>query len=61
MIYDVTVDGTAHRLELERDEGNWKSFSMAGRSPWTPSCCAPTCFCRLMADTYEIKRERTAD
>ena len=60
MIYDVTIDGTEHRLELKPCDGEvaWHA-SMGANLRWTPCWRSPTC-CRFVMEgkAYEIRRER---
>jgi biotin carboxyl carrier protein len=61
MTYDVTVNGTAHRLELERVEDVWKC-RLDGREMVVDAVLARPDVLSLLIDgrSYEIKRERTA-
>jgi biotin carboxyl carrier protein len=60
MIYEVTVDGTPHRLELERDERVWKC-RLDGREILVDAVLARPDVLSLLIDgrSYEIKREQT--
>ncbi len=61
MVYEVTVDGKPHRLELERAEGAWKC-RLDGREIGVDAAMARPDVLSLLVDgrSYEIKRERTA-
>ena len=61
MVYDVTVDGQPHRLELERDEGKWKCL-LDGRKITVDAVMLRPDVLSLLVDghSYEIKREQTA-
>ena len=61
MVYQVTVDGKPHRLELERAEGAWKC-RLDGRDIDVDAVVARPDVLSLLVDglSYEIKREQTA-
>lgn len=61
MVYEVTVDGTPHRLELERGERVWKC-RVDGREMEVDAIVARPDVLSLLIDgrSYEIKREQTA-
>jgi len=61
MVYEVTVDGKPHRLELERAEGAWKC-RLDGRDIDVDAVVARPDVLSLLVDglSYEIKREQTA-
>lgn len=61
MVYEVTVDGMPHRLELERDEKVWKC-RLDGREVVVDAVLARPDVLSLLIDgrSYEIKREQTA-
>ena len=61
MVYQVTVDGKPHRLELERAEGAWKC-RLDGRELDVNAVMARPDVLSLLIDgrSYEIKREQTA-
>src|SRR5882672_8613361 len=60
MVYEVTVDGTPHRLELERGEGVWKC-RLDGREIMVDAVLARPDVLSLLIEgrSYEIKREQT--
>ena len=60
MVYQVTVDGNPHRLELERAEGAWKC-RLDGRVIDLDAVMARSDVLSLLVDgrSYEIKREQT--
>jgi biotin carboxyl carrier protein len=61
MIYEVTVDGKTHQLELEHAEGAWKC-RLDGREISVDAVLARPDVLSLLVDghSYEIKREQTA-
>ena len=61
MVYEVTVDGKPHRLELERAERVWKC-RVDGREMWVDAVLARPDVLSLLIDgrAYEIKREQTS-
>jgi biotin carboxyl carrier protein len=61
MIYEVTVDGKTHQLELEHVEGAWKC-RLDGREISVDAVLARPDVLSLLVDghSYEIKREQTA-
>jgi biotin carboxyl carrier protein len=61
MVYEITVDGRPHRLELERDERVWKC-RLDGREIVVDAVLARPDVLSLLIDgrSYEIKREQTA-
>ena len=60
MVYQVTVDGKPHRLELESAEGAWKC-RLDGREINVDAVLARPDVLSLLVDgrSYEIKREQT--
>src|SRR6266850_7783149 len=61
MVYEVTVDGKPHRLELERCETVWKC-RLDGQEMVVDAVLARPDVLSLLVDgrSYEIKREQTA-
>jgi biotin carboxyl carrier protein len=61
MVYEVTVDGMPHRLELERAENEWKC-RLNGREVLVDAVLARPDVLSLLMDgrSYEVKREQTA-
>ncbi|SRR5258705_13259178 len=61
MVYEVTVDGKPHRLELERAESVWKC-RLDGQEILVDAVLARPDVLSLLIDgrSYEIKREQTA-
>jgi biotin carboxyl carrier protein len=61
MIYDVTIDGNDHRLELERVEKNWRC-RLNGREVQMDAVLTRPDVLSILIEgkAYEIKRERTA-
>ena len=61
MIYDVTVDGTNYRLELERADSGWRCL-LNGRRIQVDAVLARRDVLSLLIEgkAYEVKRERTA-
>jgi biotin carboxyl carrier protein len=61
MVYEVTVDGKPHRLEIERAEGTW-TCRLDGRAIDVDAVLARPNVLSLLVDgqSYEIKREQTA-
>jgi biotin carboxyl carrier protein len=59
MVYDVTIDGKNHRLELERAEGRW-SCRLDGREVAVDAVLArpDVLSLRMGHQAYEIKSER---
>jgi len=61
MIYDVTIDGTNHRLELERREKIWRCRLNGREVKMDAVLTRPDVLSVLIEGrAYEIKRERTA-
>lgn len=62
MVYEVTVDGKPHRLELERAESVWKC-RLDGREFVVDAVIARPDVLSLLIEgrSYEIKREQTAN
>src|SRR5712675_1375265 len=61
MVYEVTVDGTQHRLELERGEGGVWKCRLDGREIMVDAVLARPDVLSLLIEgrSYEIKREQT--
>ena len=61
MTYDVTIEGTNYRLELNYSEGRWEC-RLDGRAMQIDAVLARRDVLSLIIDgrAYEIKRERTA-
>ena len=61
MVYEVTVDGKPHRLELERDERVWKC-RFDGKEIIADAVLVRPDVLSLLVDSqsYEVKREQTA-
>jgi len=61
MVYDVTVDGKPHRLELEKVDGGWKC-RLDGQELRVDAVVTRPDVMSLLIDgqSYEIKREQTA-
>jgi len=61
MIYDVAIDGTNHRLELERSEKIWRC-RLNGRDVQMDAVLTRPDVLSILIEgrAYEIKRERTA-
>jgi biotin carboxyl carrier protein len=61
MIYDITIDGTQHRLELDRVDGRW-SCRVDGRDVEVDAVLArpDVLSLRIGNNAYEVKCERTA-
>jgi len=61
MVYEVTVDGKPHRLELDRTEGAWKC-RLDGREIDVDAVLTRPDVLSLLVDgrSYEIKREQNA-
>jgi len=61
MVYDVTVDGKAHRLELERVEGGWRC-RLDGREMHVDAVVTRPDVLSLLIDgqSHEVKREQSA-
>jgi biotin carboxyl carrier protein len=61
MIYEVTIDGNNHRLELERVEKTWRC-RLNGREVQMDAVLTRQDVISVLIDgkAYEIKRERTA-
>src|SRR5277367_6513151 len=61
MIYDVTVNGKDHRLELERDDAGWRC-RLDGREVQMDAVLARRDVLSILigGKAYEIKQERTA-
>jgi|SRR5215467_1382802 len=61
MVYDVTVDGKHHRLELEKADGSWKCRLNEKELRVDAVLARPDVLSLLMdGRCYEIKREQTA-
>ncbi len=61
MVYDVTVDGKPHRLELEKADGAWKCRLNGQEVNVDAVVTRPDVLSLLMdGHSYEIKREQTA-
>lgn len=62
MIYDVTIDGKDHRLELERADGRWQCKLDGLEVQIDALLRRPDVLSMLIGgQAYEIKRERSAD
>ena len=61
MIYEVTIEGRTHRLELSRAESSW-DCRLDGRAIKLDAVLSRPDVLSLLIDgkSYEIKRERTA-
>ncbi len=61
MVYEITVDGKPHRLELERSENLWKC-RLDGREVALDAVLVGSDVLSLLIDgrSYEITREQTA-
>src|ERR1700733_2780371 len=61
MVYDLSVDGKAFRLELERSEARWRC-RVNGREVFVDAVLPRTDVLSIIVEgkAYEIKRERTA-
>jgi biotin carboxyl carrier protein len=61
MLFDVTIEGQKHRLELDRTDGGWQC-RLDGRDAQIDAVLARRDVLSLLVDgkAYEIKRERTA-
>lgn len=61
MIYDVIVDGTAHRLELEKVDAGWKC-RLDGKEIHVDAVLPRRDVLSLLVDghAYEVKREQTS-
>ncbi|MFY9561736.1 MAG: biotin/lipoyl-containing protein [Terriglobales bacterium] len=61
MVYEVTVDGKPHRLELEKADGAWKC-RLDGQEMKVDAVVPRPDVLSLLVDgrSYEIKREQTA-
>lgn len=61
MIYDVTIDGNDHRLELEHAEKSWRC-RLNGREVQMDAVLTRPDVLSILIEgkAYEIKRERTA-
>jgi len=60
MIYDVTIDGTNHRLELERAEKRWRCRLNGREVQMDAVLTRPDVLSVLIEGrAYEVKRERT--
>jgi biotin carboxyl carrier protein len=61
MIFDVTIEGQKHRLELDRADGGWQC-KLDGRDVHLDAVLARRDVLSLLMQgkAYEIKRERTA-
>jgi len=62
MLYDVTIDGKKHRLELDRADGRWRG-RLDGSDLQIDAVLARPDVLSILIDgkAYEIKRERVAD
>jgi len=62
MIYDVTIDGKSHRLDLNRADGHW-SCSLDGREFEVDAILArpDVLSLRIGNMAYEVKSERVAN
>jgi len=61
MIYDVTVEGKPHRLELEKSEEGWTCRLDGGEIRVDAVVTRPDVLSLLVdGQSYEIKREQTA-
>ncbi|HXY14327.1 MAG TPA: biotin/lipoyl-containing protein [Terriglobales bacterium] len=62
MLYEVTIDGTNYRLELERADGGWRCH-VDGSDIRLDAVLARPDVLSILVDgkSYEIKRERTAN
>ena len=60
MIYEVIVDGKAHRLELKKDGGSWEC-RLDDRNVKVDAVMARRDVLSMLVDghSYEVKRERT--
>ena len=60
MVYEITVDGKPHRLELEKTEGKWEC-RLDGREIQVDAVVTRRDVLSLLIDghSYEVKRERT--
>ena len=60
MVYDVTVNGKSHRLELRKSEGGW-SCLLDGQEIKVDAVIARRDVLSLLVDghSYEVKREQT--
>lgn len=61
MTYEVTIDGKAHRLDLERSDGTWQC-KLDGREIKLDAVLARRDVLSILVDgkAYEVKRERSA-
>ena len=61
MVYEITVDGKPHRLELEKADGRWEC-RLDGREIKVDALITRRDVLSLLVDghSYEIKREQTA-
>jgi biotin carboxyl carrier protein len=61
MVYEITVDGKPHRLELEKADGRWEC-RLDGREIKVDAVITRRDVLSLLVDghSYEIKREQTA-
>jgi biotin carboxyl carrier protein len=61
MVYEITVDGKPHRLELEKSDGRWEC-RLDGREIEIDAVVTRRDVLSLLVDghSYEIKREQTA-
>lgn len=61
MVYDVIVDGTAHRLELEKVDAGWKC-RLDGKEIHVDAVLPRRDVLSLLVDghAYEVKREQTS-
>jgi biotin carboxyl carrier protein len=61
MIYDVTIDGKTHRLELNRAEGRWLCRADGREVEVDPVMVGPDVLSlRIGTKAYEVKCERIA-
>ncbi len=61
MIYDVTIDGTVHRVDLHLDGGRWRCL-LDGREVHLDAVLAQPDVLSVLVDAraYQIRRERLA-
>jgi biotin carboxyl carrier protein len=61
MVYEVSVNGKPHRLELERSDGRWRCTVDGKAVPLDAGLARPDVLSVLIdGKAFEIKRERTA-
>lgn len=62
MLYDVTIDGKKHRLELNRDEGRWSCLLDSQPVEIDPILARPDILSLRVGNlAYEIKSERVGE